>query len=487
MGGDQTRDRARWMPYDNGEAQDKPIERGAICVAPPSWQLLAPLIVACALAGWGIPPAIKTPPPTAKPPAISRPTPQSTPTPTVPPAFRETACSPDQKAATAAGSPPQSSTTTVNRPMGPYVTLAYLGPGVGVVATSDVRADTLRPRLYRTVDFALWTDVTPPASALSGDDIFENAYFLDAQTGWVTDFAYAAARASVYHTIDGGLSWQRVQGTSHTPNYGAITRMQFLTGSFGFMDTEQPTGPIARLSVTEDSGAHWATRSESRWEPQNVGVPVADTCFMDATRAIATVPASSCFEFVESPSSGVWFSVDGGRSWNQSTVPAGYVPTGEALTCFGAPLVSSSPSAWLPATTVTDKGSRVSFLASNDGGGRWDAAGTVPITFSPTQSQYRISGRAVPQGAMAPDGSWWALGVLPSGAPSAAVSTDEGQHWRTAASRGIIGQPQFLLARDARAAWALVGLEGSRQLYATSDGGDTWAPVDPAAGQSPAS
>ena len=115
---------------------------------------------------------------------------------------------------------------------------------------------------------------------------------------------------------------------------------------------------------------------------------------------------------------------------------------------------------------------------SDDAGATWRAAGGLATSFTPVLGDAH-DGSGPPLGAVAPDGSWWVLGTRSAGPLSVATSTDHGAHWRTAATRGLTGVPLRLIARSARAAWALVRDGADVRLYATGDRGDTWVPVNP--------
>ncbi len=353
---------------------------------------------------------------------------------------------------------------------GPQVTLAYAGPGVGLVGVGTAAVTPGPSHLFLTEDFVHWREVTPSQAATDpGHPWFEDGFFLDATRGWVTTFNPANIDVVIYRTVDGGHHWAQLATTDHTMNAGAITRLQFLSASMGYMDTEQPSGPGAQLSVTVDGGAHWTVRAEAH------SLPVADVRFLDPTHAIATNPSWWC---ADGPVAGVSWSADGGRSWATSVLPPEGAAAGIA-TCLGAPSMASARRVLLPITTITDAGSRASILISDDAGATWRRAGTLATSFTPVHSDLH-GGPGAPTGAVAPDRSWWVAGMLPPGSLSVATSADLGAHWRTAAARGLTGQPLRLIARSARAAWALVLDGANTRLFASSDGGDTWAPVAPA-------
>jgi hypothetical protein len=337
---------------------------------------------------------------------------------------------------------------------------------VGVVTAG---VTSVPARLYLTDDFAHWRDATPPQVAVNSEyPSFEDAFFLDASRGWVTTFNPANVEVAIHRTVDGGRHWARLSTTAHTMHAGAVTRLQFLTASVGYMETLEPTGPVAQLSDTTDGGAHWTLREGTQ------PLPVAEVRFMDPAHAIATGPHRPCFD---SPAAWIAWSSDGGRSWATSLLPSEYTdsPLG---TCVGEPLIGGAGRGLIPITSITDTGSRVGFLVSGDAGASWRAAGGLATTFRPVRGDEH-DGSGPPVGAVGPDGSWWVTGVLPAGPLSVATSTDRGVHWWTAAARGLTGVPLRLIARSARAAWALVRDGADLRLYSSADRGDTWVPVTP--------
>jgi photosystem II stability/assembly factor-like uncharacterized protein len=333
------------------------------------------------------------------------------------------------------------------------------------------------------VDFTRWIDVTPSQVTANpgysyGDASFESASFLDQRRGWVALFDPATTVVSVFRTVDGGRSWDQVQGAGHTMNAGAVTRLQFLTPSFGFMEIAQPSGPGADLLVTYDGGGHWSSRSSFRPGLNETSLPLADTWFVDPGHALATRPSWRCAD-----RHALWSSSDGGRSWSISALPAEYATGGDGCISMGSPRISGVSAATLPITSMADDGSHIGFLTSSDAGATWRVAGGFPSTFSPARTQYPGSANApVPVGSVAADESWWVAGTQPSGTLEVAVSNDQGRHWERPGGRGLVGQPRTLIARSARAAWCLVSDGPNSRLFATSDGGASWTPVAPSSG-----
>ena len=230
---------------------------------------------------------------------------------------------------------------------GPQVTLAYVGPGVGVVGVGTAGGAPVPSRLYLTEDFAHWRDVTPPQEAVNAEfPAFEDTFFLDAVRGWVTTFNPARAEVVIYRTVDGGRHWAKLATTDHTVNAGAATRLQFLTASMGYMETLEPTGPVAQLSDTADGGAHWTLRNGTQ------ALPLADVRFIDPAHAIATGPHCPS---LDGPAARIASSSDGGRSWATSLLPQEYADF-PMETCVGEPFIGGARRASIPITSITDAG-----------------------------------------------------------------------------------------------------------------------------------
>src|SRR5205807_8512364 len=106
----------------------------------------------------------------------------------------------------------------------------------------------------RTADGANhWRDVTPAGRAVVPGSV---AQFLTASMAWIA-IPQAGARATeLFHTSDGGQSWQQ-----STVQSGFVRQVTFIDGQHGWMlvGNANAGGPAEIVSVlrTTDSGKTW--------------------------------------------------------------------------------------------------------------------------------------------------------------------------------------------------------------------------------------
>ena len=162
----------------------------------------------------------------------------------------------------------------------------------------------------------------------------------------------------------------------------------------------------------------------------------------------------------------VYRTADGGRSWTD--VSPAVQPTQGAL----AVAFSDARTAWAAAATAAG----VTALFSGDGGRQWasaalpGSAGLLPRLLSAGDARH---------------GFLWASRGASASEPGTVYATaDAGGHWASVATAGgslpVQGLKNGLTFRDATHGW-LAGAEpakGSTWLYASTDGGRTWARQD---------
>jgi photosystem II stability/assembly factor-like uncharacterized protein len=165
--------------------------------------------------------------------------------------------------------------------------------------------------------------------------------FVDALHGWVfaTDnfpgpdpgSAYIGKEIALYHTVDGGKTWQKIAGgpsTSQLPTtsddaYGipplaASTRMQFVTPSTGWLvgtSYRKDSSDYSWLYVTHDAGATWQqvainfpSQGLNLWSPQ----------FFTAHDGLLPVLTSG---LNNSSGTMLYATHDGGQTWTGTVVP----------------------------------------------------------------------------------------------------------------------------------------------------------------------
>ncbi len=313
-------------------------------------------------------------------------------------------------------------------------------------------------RIYRTTDGgAHWTDVTPTAPLLGGDNWQLRA--LGAGSALAVAMAFNGGQGStvdgIFVTSDGGATWQRPTGpfrhlTAYTVT--ALDARHLWAWRLG------PNASL-QLEATADGGSRWSAVAA---QGLPAGGAVDHLAFVSATRGWAAGAGGA----------GVgpwpWLAVtrDGGRIWTRVPLPPVHdgasVETGAPAipVCFAGGTCAVRVS--LGATTVVDR--------STNGGASWRATAPPPM---PRGAQ--------PDFVLAGARHWYAL----AGGALYATS-DGGGHWSRVTVSGIA-----LSQATSNAALTFAGAAdgwltltdpytGTASLWRTTDGGQTWTPAYPA-------
>ncbi len=323
-----------------------------------------------------------------------------------------------------------------------------------------------------------WTRVTPPDTAqISG------AFFLDAQQAWGSGMQVIQPTADtgiLYHTIDGGKTWQ----TFPTP---------FREGSFQFLDANTgvatadmgaATGNLYfRLYLTLDGGQTWSLMHIKNPYGFNETLPPS------MPEGTIHVTSGDSFEF-QTPST-IWFggggiaasqyadlyvSRDAGQTWQHLQLP---LP--EQKTASGFPVIIDLPTFFTPQDGVfaaryegqdsqpaSPFGSEyLSIYTTHDGGLTWTVN---PIPLKEIGYSDRVDFVSMKDAFVACGDHLCA-------------THDGGVTWQTISSNLHFqsGQDRLLSALDfvdARTGWAVITQpDGSTQLFKTTNGGQTWIPL----------
>lgn len=292
--------------------------------------------------------------------------------------------------------------------------------------------------------------------------------FVDANNGWAV-----GDRGVIWHTSDGGTTWQQQQSTI-TCNLSCVF---FIDANRGWAvgGESRPLQAATRGVIlrTEDGGANW------RVLPQAVLPRLAGVKFFDHERGIAFGDCSSM-----SPS-GVFMTRDSGNTWQ--------------------PLAADSPGSWLagdfldadlgavaglagslanlnrhrvvhsPLAASSQRAFRAMKLIAPTGGWAVGDGGLIMTTHDAGRSWQTSPGELPATAADCFD--FCAVAIVSShiwvaGSPGASIfhSPDNGQSWESLAT-GITTPLRALSFVDATHGWA-VGDLGN--ILATTDGGHTW-------------
>ncbi len=232
------------------------------------------------------------------------------------------------------------------------------------------------------------------------------------------------------------------------------------------MDTLQPTGPSAELMTSSDGGRQWTPVSSTN------GMPLAQTHFFDPGDAVAVAGSFECLE----STSAVDFSADGGASWARASLPAPFAPNATTSVCPGVPVVGASGDV-MAVAAVGRNSTHLGFLTSVDSGRSWRLTAMAPPTYTGSGARGTSAFHSSPPGVfggVAGDGTWWAVGPLPSGGAAVSVSTDDGANWSTSVVVDLPTHIKKLVPIDMTRAW-ITGQSGPDSvIYQTDDGGRTW-------------
>jgi photosystem II stability/assembly factor-like uncharacterized protein len=303
--------------------------------------------------------------------------------------------------------------------------------------------------VLRTRDGAnQWENVTPGGSFGAGARL--SGYFRDSDTGWVLLSGSDFTSGTLYHTEDGGQTWQQAA-------------VPFGNGSFTFIDpldgwvmvgTGAGAGSFSvDIYRTGDGGATW--QMVYSLDPNGAnGLPLSG-----AKNGIAFSDSTHGWVGGSRPEDGfVWLyaSQDGGATWAQQNLalPSGYE---DAMTSIEAPIFYSAQVGVLPVTLFKEQTSTVYYVTQN-GGVDWTATQVV--------NNHGHTAVASPQDFWLWDGQ------------SISVSHNGGQVWATQPTNvdlsDTLVQVDFVNASDG---FALTrDADGNSLLYFSTDGGLTWTP-----------
>ena len=293
-----------------------------------------------------------------------------------------------------------------------------------------------------------WVPLTLPA-AISGSRLSCRAATTCALLG------VGAGGSSVFlHTTDGGRTWSSGSGPAE------LTSNDFVGGLACSTATRctaialphlvtAGSGDIMSLT-TSDGGQSW---NEARLPAGFTGIPDGLTC----TNEGDCVVVGSDMGFPGGDAAAA-YSRDGGATWTSSTVPSG---TGDvhALSCTGSFCIASS----LRSASPTER----SILTSSDGGASWSevtstglAPGVMPLTASfscPTSTDCWTGGTVAPPGGASAVQINDAHGLL-------AQSVDGGHTWQDATLPGTARAVMSVSCPTATDCYALAVVDSAHGL-----------------------
>lgn len=355
-------------------------------------------------------------------------------------------------------------------------------PGFELIATTDREAATA-PGLYASTDGVHWRNIAPPTATTPstsptyfGFPEFVDASFVDALTGWVVACQFGNYRMTVYETVDGGSSWQESPGGgSHCEE-----SIQTLSAHLAIANTPGVGVGSQILAKSNDGGQSWQdlyTTTDGR----SLGPIRTPVVFADEGNAFSASLIGDLAARDGWPAGYFAVSRDGGRTWTRQIPPAAGGPPSQ----YALPVFSDPDQGVLATLGGTGKTTTIGFDTTADGGRTWQPQTSRPTTIQQGQP-WPVFDRD-PTVAVASATTWWVLS--PTNPVRVEVTIDAGRHWTSLSAAGLPGAPDAVHAIDVAHAWATVtttvgahhtdGTDNNYkvEVYATSDGGNHWAPV----------
>jgi photosystem II stability/assembly factor-like uncharacterized protein len=370
------------------------------------------------------------------------------------------------------------------------VTLVYAQHGIALVGVSPIGGGDQGEQpstLWLSTDLGHWRDVTPPASRqpFEGNTYvtFDQASFLNPNTGWVTTWNNWNLAVTIYRTVDGGKSWTVAPvGSGHSDHAGDADWIQLVSPTLAFQEGIEATAPRMSLTVTTNAGASWR---EVYTGPSTVGATPtpsafeAPTLFISELRGFAATAIPPAEGQIDQ---GLFTTTDGGVSWTRVTPPLAPATTtcpsdnlGTVECLFALPSFSDATHAVLASEVVDGAHATVGFDVTADGGSSWQLTTTVDVPLPLVSADSYPKSYALV--ATPSSRSWWIFSPNAHGVTTR-TSADAGQHWSLVDSSDVLGAPFSVAALDAT--HALLETEiitsngGTTALYVTSDGGRSW-------------
>jgi len=332
---------------------------------------------------------------------------------------------------------------------------------------------------------ATWLDITPPglpaclgAAGCSGS--FDQPFFLDAAHAWLPvlqgEDDVPPTTLSVFNTGNGGrdrASYTVAEfaepRTCPGPACISSVDLDFVDPQNGWLAAYAPLGNISDrqyLYRTGDGGRSWAPLS----------IPVSGRIsFLDATAGWATGGGTRW------TSDQLLRTHDGGGSWQAESLvfPEPYNgPLGLEYSWYQEPVFFSDVSGVLPVRFDEPQGAgkAIGFYTTRDGGGSWSLAATLQ-----DQEMQRV-GELFPIAWSAIDESTWYVSINEA---RQYLTRDGGQTWEAFPAAGLGGaslvEVRFVSEVEGWGLGLICGMESGclQPLFATHDGGHTWAPMAP--------
>jgi photosystem II stability/assembly factor-like uncharacterized protein len=310
---------------------------------------------------------------------------------------------------------------------------------------------------------AQWSFQTNPLSGTGDPTMVGKVQFVSSTEGWIS-----ATGGNMLHTTNAGATWTVVPVTTDSvfsisdPSFN----MQFLNASTGWVMKTMSTGTAFNPSSALGAVVYYTTNGGSTWNKsviaQGTGIIGAQLQFVDANNGFATV-----FNLSTSPGIGYLYkTTNGGATWTQ--VGSSFPGTDEVQLFY---FTSSTTGCSL---LIDDSTPEFKIKQTTDGGVTW----TTKYNDATTHGIDTMTSCGALQFVDANNG--WAVG------PNSRIvkTTDGGNSWTTVTSSltsGLNTYQKCMFMLDANHIWigedvpsSTTGQTTSHFLMHTADGGTTW-------------
>jgi photosystem II stability/assembly factor-like uncharacterized protein len=323
-------------------------------------------------------------------------------------------------------------------------------------------AVTEKGHIISTTDGGVhWKNVTPQYPSTSGQQKVV-ADFFTLSIAWVAVSQIATDGTTtvvVYHTTDGGQTWQNTTIQQISPIY----QITFVDAQHGWMLSKQADLASAEaidILRTTDGGKTWVVVSSAL--PASTDTPPPGKLPFGGDKAGLGFPDTMTGWITGSfPLNGyVFFYVtrDGGATWNRQTLP--FSPD-QATTqiAIRPPRFFTATEGILPVSFVTENASSLALYVTHDGGVSWKA--TTPIV--------ALAGTA---DFIDMNHGWASNGTF------LYVTSDGGQQWAKLSPGGSFQRIIQLDFVSSHIGWAIGATDShTPSLLKTLDGGQTWTVI----------
>jgi photosystem II stability/assembly factor-like uncharacterized protein len=315
--------------------------------------------------------------------------------------------------------------------------------------------------LHTTAGVTHWQDVTPaPGSQRAFMDATD---FMDPMTTWVT--VATGTHQFLYHTHDGGQSWQKAQLPDKEYDPIQIFFLNTQVGWIMFLNAATTGSMAVDLLHTSDGGASWKLISGCNFMTANN--PTAIPCEGDkGGLSFLNEKVGWLTGFTNENLVLLYKTTDGGMTWHHQSLPLPVSAYTFQISTM-PPVFFNATSGFLPAIIPSTTGQITIIYVTHDGGATWHA--TTPIATSVTALDFvdAMHGWIVTNTFDANTNQYNSTTIY--------QTNDGEEHWtqRNIKLGADITSIDFVSPIQG---WAIDSLHS---LYQTTDSGQTWTKVTP--------